>query len=127
MKWVKALALSAIITAGASMLLLSVIAFIVCRSGSLPRGSLSLITTLAACAAVFLGGFFCAASIRERGLLLGLGAGAMLLLCAVISGLISGVDFSQFGPAGAGKAAAVLLSGCIGGVLGANRKRKVRF
>lgn len=125
MKWIRALILSAAVTAGASLVLLSAIAFFVCRSGSLPRGSLSLITTLAACAAVFLGGLLSTLSVRERGLLLGLGAGAAFLVCA---GIVSVLVFNvELGPSSAGKIAAVLISGAIGGVLGANRKSKVKF
>ncbi len=125
MKWVKAMAFSALITAAAGMLLLSIAAFAVCRSGSLPRGSLALITTLIACGAVFLGGFFPALSLREKGLLLGLGAGALFL---AVAGLVTVLFFGgQLTPASGGKAAAVLLSGAIGGILGANRKRRVKF
>lgn len=125
MKWVRALILSAAVTAGASMILLSVAAFFVCRSGSLPRGSLPLITTIAACGAVFLGGFLSTLSVREKGLLLGLGAGAIFLICA---GIVSVLVFKvELGPASAGKITAVLISGAIGGVLGANRKSKVKF
>ncbi len=125
MKWVRALILSAVVTAGASLLLLSVITFFVCRSGSLPRGSVTIITTIAACAAVFLGGFLSTLSVREKGLLLGLGAGAVF---AVFAGIVSVLIFrAELGPASAGKIAAVLLSGAIGGVLGANRKSKVKF
>ncbi|WP_322171018.1 TIGR04086 family membrane protein [Acutalibacter caecimuris] len=125
MKWVKALILSSVLTAAVSMLLLSVAAFVVCRSGSLPRGALPLITTLIACGAVFLSGFFTALSMREKGLLLGLAAGLVFLLCA---GLVTFLLFQgQPGPASAGKGAAVLLSGAIGGILGANRKQKVKF
>ena len=125
MKWIRALILSAAVTAAASLALLSGIAFFVCRSGTLPRGSLTIITTLAACAAVFLGGLISALSAKEKGLLLGLGAGAVFLLCA---GAVSVLAFQiELGMESAGKIAAVLLSGAIGGVLGANRKSKVKF
>lgn len=125
MKWIRALMLSAAVTAGASLVLLSAIAFFVCRSESLPRGSVTIITTLAACAAVFLGGLLSTLPVREKGLLLGLGAGAVFLICA---GLVSVLVFRiEPGPASVGKIAAVLISGAIGGVLGANRKSKVKF
>ena len=119
MKWVRALILSTVVTTGASLVLLSAIAFFVCRSGSLPRGSVTIITTIAACAAVFLGGFLSTISVREKGLLIGLGAGAVFLICA---GAVSVLVFQvELGPASAGKIAEVLLSGAIGGVLGANK------
>lgn len=125
MKWVRALILSTAVTTGTSLLLLSIIAFFVCRSGSLPRGGVTIITTAAACAAVLLGSLLSSISVREKGLLLGLGAGLVFLLCA---GAVSVLIFQEeLGPASAGKIAAVLLSGAIGGVLGANRKSKVKF
>lgn len=125
MKWVRALILSTAVTIGASLVLLSVIAFFVCRSGSLPRGSVTLITTIAACAAVFFGSLLSTVAVREKGLLLGLGAGAVFLVCA---GIVSMLVFHiELGAASAGKIAAVLLSGAVGGVLGANRKSKVKF
>ena len=125
MKWIRALTLSAAVTAVASLGLLSAVSFFVCRSESLPRGSAVIITTLAACTAVFLGGFLSTLSVREKGLLLGLGAGAVFLVCA---GLVSIFVFRvELGPASAGKIAAILISGAIGGVLGANRKSKVKF
>ena len=118
MKWIKAMALSAVVTLFAAMLLLSAAGFVICRSGALPRSSLSLITTLIACAAVFLGGLLPGLSLREM-------AGALFLVCA---GLVTVLVFqAEPDPASAGKAAAVLLSGAIGGILGANRKRKVKF
>ena len=125
MKWIRALILSTAVTAGASLALLSAVTFFVCRSESLPRGSVAIITTIAACAAVFLGGLLSAFMMREKGLLLGLGAGAVFLACA---GLVSVLVYQvELGPASAGKIAAVLISGVIGGVLGANRKSKVKF
>ena len=125
MKWIKAMALSAVVTLFAAMLLLSAAGFVICRSGALPRSSLSLITTLIACAAVFLGGLLPGLSLREKGLFLGLGAGALFLVCAGLVTVL--VCQAEPDPASAGKAAAVLLSGAIGGILGANRKRKVKF
>ncbi len=125
MKWVRALILSTAITAGAGLGLLSAIAFFVCRSESLPRGSVTVVTTLAACAAVFLGGLLSSISAREKGLLLGIGAGAVFLVCA---GLVSVLAFRiEPVPGSVGKIAAILISGAIGGVLGANRKSKVKF
>lgn len=125
MKWVKAMILSAAVTTGASLLLLSLAALMVCRSGSLPRDALPLITTAIACGAVFLGGLTASLSARERGLLLGLGVGLLFLLCA---GLVSVWLFQvEPGPGSVAKIAAVLLSGAIGGILGANRKAKVKF
>lgn len=125
MKWIRALLTALLVTICASLLLLAIIAFVVARTGALPRGSLALVTTLAACAAVFLGGIAASLSARERGMLLGLGCGALFLACAAAVTLL--VFNLELTPASGGKAAAVLLSGAIGGILGANRKQKIKF
>ncbi len=125
MKWIRALLISVLAALCASLLLLAATAFITARMGSLPRSSLTLVTTLAACGAVFLGGLAGALSAKERGLLLGLGCGAVFLLCAAAATVL--LFGAELEPASGGKAAAVLLSGAIGGILGANRKHKVKF
>ncbi len=125
MKWIRALLLSVLTALCASLLLLAAIAFAAARMGALPRASLTLATTLAACGAVFLGGLAASLSAKERGMLLGLGCGAVFLLCAAAATvLLFGLELE---PASGGKAAAVLLSGAIGGILGANRKHKAKF
>lgn len=125
MKWIRALIVSAVVCLACVLLLLTIIAFVVSRSGALPRGSLALVTTLAGCGAAFLSGLAASLSMREKGLLLGLAGGAMLLLAAAGVSLL--VYQAELSPASAGKAAAILLSGAIGGILGANRKQKVKF
>ncbi len=124
-KWIKPLLISALTTLVTTLILLAAAAFVVSRTGSLPRGSLAVITTLAGCAGTFLGGFLSSLSIREKGLLLGLSGGALLILCGALATLL--LFQGEISPAGGGKAAAFLFSGAIGGILGANRKRRIRF
>lgn len=125
MKFIRALLLSAGVVGGSSLLLLSLIALIVSKAGALPQDTLPLITTAAGCAAVFLGGLAAALAAKEKGLYLGLAAGAILAACiALVSYFSTGGAFT---PGGIGKAAAFLASGSIGGILGANRKQKVKF
>ena len=48
MKWIRALLISVLAALCASLLLLAATAFVTARMGSLPRSSLTLVTTLAA-------------------------------------------------------------------------------
>jgi len=125
MKFVRAILLSAGVIGGSSLLLLALLAFVVVKAGVLPQASLPLVTTAAACIAVFLGGLIAALAAKEKGLYLGLLAGALLATCiGLVSYFISGEVLTI---SGIGKAAALLVSGAIGGILGANRKQKVKF
>lgn len=125
MKFVRAILLSAGVMGGSCLILLALISFIVSKAGVLPDTSLPLITTAAACAAVFLGGLVAALAAKEKGLYLGLAAGALLAACiAMVSWFLTGETFTV---SGIGKAAALLVSGAIGGILGANRKQRVKF
>ncbi len=125
MKFVRAILLSAGVIGGSSLLLLALISFVVAKSGTLPQAALPLVTTVAACIAVFLGGLAAALAAKEKGLYLGLAAGALLAVCiGLVSYFTSGEVLTV---SGIGKAAALLVSGAIGGILGANRKQKVKF
>lgn len=125
MKFVRAIVLSAVVIGGSSLLLLALIAFLVTKAGSLPLTTLPLITTVAACIPVFLGGLISALAAREKGIYLGLAAGALMAVAIGLAAYFTGCEVLT--AAGIGKAAALLVSGAIGGILGANRKQKVKF
>lgn len=125
MKKIKAAILSAGLMLFISVLLLAILSFIFAKTSSLPKASLTVLTTVAASIAVFLGSLFSTLYLREKGILFGILSGLLFALCA---GLVSFLVFqNDFIAAGAGKAAAVLISGALGGVLGVNRKSKVKF
>ena len=126
MKIFRAIILSAAVIGGSALIMLSIAALATAKAGALPRGALPFLTTAIGCGAVFLGAFLAALAIREKGLVLGVAAGALLAACM---GLASFLLYRQteYGAAAAGKLAALLLSGAIGGILGANRKSKVKF
>ncbi len=125
MKMVKTMALSFGIMAAVSMLLLALAALIIDKNNTLPKELFPLIATIIGCIAVFLGSFIGSLVMREKGLLLGLISGGVFLLCVLI-----GSSFTmqlEFTLGSLGKTAAVFLSGSIGGILGVNRKGKVKF
>lgn len=125
MKKLKAILLSAGIMTAVSAALLALAALILGKMGALPRGAVPIITTMIGCIAVFLGGFFSSLYAREKGILFGVLSGLLYSLCiALVSVLAFQNDFTL---ASAGKFIALLLSGSIGGILGVNRKSKVKF
>lgn len=125
MKKIKAVLLSAGIMALVSGVLLAIAALVISKMGSLPQGSLSIITTVIGCIAVFFGGFFSSLYIREKGILFGVFSGLLFAFCtALVSVLVFQNDFTI---GSVGKLAAILLSGSIGGIMGVNRKSRVKF
>lgn len=125
MKKIKAMLLSAGIMTGVSVALLAAIALIFEKTSSLPRGMIPTMTTLIGCISVFIASLLSSMYAREKGIIQGVFSGLICILCiALISVLVFHNDFNM---ASAGKAAAILLSGSIGGILGVNRKSKVRF
>lgn len=126
MKKVKGMLLSVVVATVISGALLAVMAAIVASAGTLPKGPvLTVAVTAIVCVGVFLGGLIAALFVGEKGILLGGGIGLLFAcLVAIVSLMTAGVEISIGGGA---RLAAIILSGCIGGILGVNRDRKVKF
>ena len=125
MKKAKAILLSAIVITAVSAILLALTALILGKMKTLPRGITPILTTVIGCIGVFLGSFLASVYAKEKGLLLGLISGGIFAFCiALVSVLLFQNDFNL---ASAGKLIAILLSGSIGGILGVNRKDRVKF
>ncbi len=126
MKKVKGMLLSTIVATVISGAILAVMAVVLASAGTLPAGpALTLMVTAAVCVGVFFGGLLAALLSREKGIFLGGGIGLLFAcLIAVVSLMAAEVPLSIGGGA---RLAAIVLSGCIGGVLGVNRDRKVKF
>lgn len=126
MKKVKGMLLSVVVATVISGALLAVMAAILASAGTLPKGPiLTVAVTAIVCVGVFLGGLIAALFAGEKGILLGGGIGLLFAcLVAVVSLMTAGVEISIGGGA---RLAAIIFSGCIGGILGVNRDRKVKF
>lgn len=126
MKKVKGMLLSVVVATVISGALLAVMAAILASAGTLPKGPiLTVAVTAIVCVGVFLGGLIAALFVGEKGILLGGGIGLLFAcLVALVSLMTAGVEISIGGGA---RLAAIILSGCIGGILGVNRDRKVKF
>ena len=126
MKKVKGMLLSVVVATVISGALLAVMAAILASAGTLPKGPvLTVAVTAIVRVGVSLGGLVAALFVGEKGILLGGGIGLLFAcLVAIVSLMTAGVEISIGGGA---RLAAIILSGCIGGILGVNRDRKVKF
>ncbi len=125
MKKLKAMLLSTGVMAGMTAAALAITALVCAKTGKLPRGAIGVLATAAGCLSAFLGGFTASVITKEKGALFGALSG--LIMAGVIA-LVSCVVFqNSVTPAGAARIAAVLLGGVIGGILGVNRKKRVKF
>ena len=126
MKKLKGILLSVVVATAAGAVILAISSLVVARVGELPRGPfLSVVATGIVCSAVFLGGLSASLLVGEKGALLGAACGLFFACCvAGVSLMLQGAFFT---PAGAARLAAIFLGGCIGGILGVNRRKKVKF
>lgn len=125
MKRVKVLAVAFGLMLIISFLLFAVVSFVITKSGSLPDQTLTLITALIGSVACFAGGLFVSLCMKEKGILYGL---ACAVIYAGVICLVSVVLYcNPFTAAGIVRIVAMIISGSIGGILGVNRKKKVKF
>lgn len=124
-KILRATAVSIIGMTATGALLLAITALILGKTGNLPRAAIPIMMTVFGCITAFAGGFLASAALKEKGLLFGFLA-ALILLAVIL--LVTFLVFQEnLTVASAGKGAAILLSGAIGGILGVNRKSRVKF
>lgn len=125
MKLVKTIFFTAGVTLVSGAAFLAAAAACVVGAGALPKTTLPVLATGACCTGTFLGALVLAALRKEKGIWWGLGWGAV-----VAAALAGGAVFffpTAFGPAALGRLSAIILSGTIGGILGVNRKKRVKF
>lgn len=125
MKKIKFLLISLGVMLIVSVVLLLISALIFEKTTTLPQNTMPIIVTVIGCVAVFLGALVASLLAKENGILYGLLTGLIYSLCiAFVSVCVFKNDFTF---ASLGKFTAFLLSGAIGGILGVNRKSKVKF
>lgn len=109
-----------------ALIVLSVTALVIAKTGVLPQGGMAaLCATLAICTGVFVGSFLGSLIIGEKGIIVGSANGLVFVGLLVVGALF--LFDSSLTPGGGGRLAAVFLSGCVGGIMGVNRKQKVKF
>lgn len=102
MKKVKGFLLSLAVTLAAALLLLSLSAFVISRTGALPQGPvITVLATVLICAAVFMGGVSAALFTGEKGALMGAACGLFFACCVgAIAFLSAGASTASAGEDG---------------------------
>ena len=108
-----------------SALLFALTAMIIAKIAFLPENFVVLITIVIPCIAVLISGYAASSRIRQNGMFVG------FILAAAHSVVLISTSFTMwqttFSAVGILKIVAILLSGTIGGIMGVNKKDKVRF
>ncbi len=122
MKKLKGIPLSVVVATAAGCCDSGNFPLVIARAGELPRGPfLSVVATAIVCSAVFLGGLSASLLVGRRGL-----CWELPVVCfsrVVLRRRVDAVGgFYHIG--GGCRLAAIFFSGCIGGILGVNRKEK---
>lgn len=124
-KKIRAAILSTLAAMATAMVLLMVLSLLLSKLYTLPKSALPVLTTVIACAAVFLGGLLSSMLLKERGLING------VIVAVIFSVILFGVSIfvfeTELGFSALTKFAAILMSGILGGILGVNRKSRVKF
>lgn len=121
----KAILLSTVIMVISCAALLALLALIFSKTGTLPKNIIPVLITGVCALSAFLGGLAASWCSREKGILFGLIAGGIFSIVVIFVSVV--IFQSSFSAASAVRVAAIILSGCIGGILGVNRKTKVKF
>ena len=122
-RYLRPLALGVLLGATVCMILLALMALAM-SLGDIPQGMVSMLASVAFWVGGFAGGFFCACFSKERGLVLGFCCGAVLSVVCLLASLA--VEGPGFGAAAAARFVAMLFACALGGVLGVNRRKKIR-
>ena len=125
MKKLKSFIISFISSVAIIAILISVTAVIISQIQILPREILPVITTAIGCIGIFLGTFIGSVYLKEKGMLIG--AVNSIIIIAIVA-LISYVILdSPISIGSVGKMLAWFFSGTLGGILGVNKKSKIKF
>lgn len=125
-KSVRGIIIGGLSSVAACAALYLIAAFIITKSGQIPLGVISTLTTILSGLSCFIGGFISGKIVKKSGILTGAAAGFTLLLIQLIYSLIS----ESLNPSVLLiiKSAVLLLSGAIGGIIGVNKgSAKIKF
>ena len=124
-KRARAIIISILLTTIISAGLLALLAFVLGKMETLPKGIIPVLTIIVSCVAVFFGSFIASLMLKEKGIVNG------LIIAFIFSAIVLSIAFftyeAEFGLSGITKLAAIFISGILGGILGVNRKNKVKF
>lgn len=123
-KNIKGIIIGSIFAMVMCILLFLITAFALTKSGYIPDQFLSTVTIILSSISCLVGGFISGRVTRKTGLLVGVATGFILFFMQLVISLIMG----ELSPTMLIliKAAALMLSGAIGGILGVNKHEKVK-
>ena len=104
--------------------LLSLLAILFVKLGSIPLDYLPLITTFTGAIGAFTAGYSTVKLYRKRGMLMGALAGFLMFLIVLITGISKGIDNDLVSIII--KCAVFVVIGSIGGIIRVNKKQKVK-
>ena len=125
MRKVKTVLFSVLLSFVVTFILIAIAALIISKVGVLPEKLLPVILLLLCCVSVGIGGYCTSLIMKEKGAFYGGVVAA--IFTAVLAGVSLCISTKALGVTALWNICAVLLSGAIGGILGVNRKEKVRF
>lgn len=114
-----------VLTGAAACILLLLISAFIMGIRDIPQAAVSIIATFSFILGGFVAGYVSAALSREKGMILGLCCGGCLFLVLFIASFT--IDGSGFGLAALTKLISVLLAAAIGGILGVNKRKKMKL
>ncbi len=122
-KSVKGIVIGGISEIVVCILLFVLTAFALTKAGYIPDGIIATATTVLSALSCFAGGFISGRIVKKTGMLVGAASGFLLFFIQLAISLITGA----FSPTVLVliKAAALTVSGAIGGIFGVNRKEKI--
>ncbi|MEM1483889.1 TIGR04086 family membrane protein [Oscillospiraceae bacterium PP1C4] len=109
----------------AACFILLILMSIVMGLQDIPQSIVALTSTLIFIVGGFVAGYVCAMLSHERGMMLGFCCGTCLFCMLSLASLA--LDGSGFGMLALTKLVAVLISAALGGIIGVNKKKKLKF
>lgn len=125
MKKAKVILICSLITTVAAGLIMSLTSLVISKTGNLPDSTAPLIITIICAVSAFIGGLILSSCLKEKGAVLGLICSSVFAF--LISGISLAMTYNPFTVVGVIRIAAILIGGVAGGIVGVNKRSKVKF
>lgn len=104
------------------LLILATITFLQVKS--IPAEAISVMVQIFGAIGAFAGGYITVRIAKEKGMILGVATAALLFVFVLLAGLCATTSTVTF--ATVAKGLAMLISGCLGGIVAVNKKQKIK-
>lgn len=106
------------------IVLIMLATFVFLQIQSIPTEAVGIMTQLFGAISAFAGGYAAVRIAKEKGFIIGTATGLLLFLTVLFAGMFTTTETITITTAT--KAVAMAIAGCIGGILGVNKKRKIK-